>query len=345
MSEREGSPRETSATTEREGSSSETNGGVRSNIGDVREWLLLDGDRIAVAGLVLSLIFGTLVAVELAGWVPMNQIQPLYYLFSALIGGNITLITVVVSINQLLLSRELKSPGELESQIESIIEYRKEVEDSAGKIAPVKPMGFLRLLVENTRQQAQQISGLAVGTTNEDVQERVSDFVSTLTDQLDYVDDLLQKSDAGTFEVLSVTLSTNYAEQINEARRIRAVHGDDLSETMMDALNGLIDGLQNVDVARQYFKSVYLQDELSSLSRVLMYAGVPAEALSAVALLAFTAGGGETFPMENVRLLVPVAATVGFLPLALLVAFILRTATVTQRTAATLPFTTPEQEQ
>lgn len=152
------------------GSSPETNGGVRSNITDTWEWLLLDGNRIAVTGLVLAIIFGTLVAVELAGWVPMNQIQPVYYLFSALVGGNITLITVVVSINQLLLSRELKSPGELESQMEGVIEYRKSVEESAGEIAPVKPMGFLRLLVEDTRREAQRIGGLAVGTTDEDVQ-------------------------------------------------------------------------------------------------------------------------------------------------------------------------------
>lgn len=344
MSEQKGSSPETSGANDPE-RSSETNGGIRTTIGDFREWLLLDGDRIAVTGLVLSVIFGTLVAVELAGWVPMNQVQPAYYLFSALIGGNITLITVVVSINQLLLSRELKSPGELESQMESVIEYRKSVEESAGEVAPVKPMGFLELLAEDTRQQAQKIGGLAVGTTDEEVRERVSDLVSTLTDQLDYVDELLDESDTGTFEVLSVTLSTNYAEQINETRRIRATYDDDLSEAMMDALDGLIDGLQNLDVARQYFKGVYLQDELSSLSRVLMYAGIPAEAVSAVALLAFTAGGGGTFPTENARLLVPVAATVGFLPLALLVAFILRTATVTQRTAATLPFTTPEQEQ
>jgi hypothetical protein len=72
---------------------------------------------------------------------------------SSLISGNLTLITVVVSINQLLLSREMSSPGELESQIQNVIEYRKDVEDHAGDIAPVKPLGFLELLFSNTRQE------------------------------------------------------------------------------------------------------------------------------------------------------------------------------------------------
>lgn len=320
--------------------------GVRGGIDAYREWFLLDGDRRRVAATVLAGILAILVGVELAGWVPMNEIQPLYYLFSALIGGNITLITVVVSINQLLLSRELKSPGELESQIENVIDYRREVEESAGEVAPVKPMGFLRLLTENTRQEAQKLGGLAVNTTHGDAQERIGDLVSALTDQMDRVDELLAgESEAGTFEVLSVTLSTNYAEQINEARRLRAEYGDELSEDVREGLDGLIEALQNVDVARQYFKGIYLQDELSSLSRALMYAGIPAEAFSAAALLAFTAGGAGTLPMDNASLWIPVVATVGFVPLALLVAFILRTATVAQRTATTLPFTTPEQEQ
>ncbi len=36
--------------------------------------------------------------------------------------------------------------------------------------------------------------------------------------------------------------------------------------------------------------------------------------------------------------------TIGLVPLSIFCSFILRTATVTRRTAATLPFTSPEQE-
>lgn len=107
-----------------------------------RKWVLLDGNRLLVAGATmaaLSVSFGALVS---SGLVPLHWTQPVFYVFSALIGGNMTLITVVVSINQLLLSREMKSPGELESQIEEGIEYRREVEDAADEVAPVQPLGF-----------------------------------------------------------------------------------------------------------------------------------------------------------------------------------------------------------
>jgi len=42
----------------------------------------------------------------------------------------------------------------------------------------------------------------------------------------------------------------------------------------------------------------------------------------------------------SLRILVPVTVTVGFAPISLLFAFIVRVATVTQRTVSTIPFTT-----
>ncbi|WP_433628914.1 hypothetical protein [Halomicrococcus sp. NG-SE-24] len=305
---------------------------LESRADRAREWLLLDGNRLVVAFLTAAALLTLFGLSTSLGLLPLEQSQPAFYVFSALIGGNMTLITVVVSINQLLLSRELKSPGELESQIENVIDYRQEVEDAAGEIAPVEPHGFLKLLFQNTRQEAQRLGGLAA--QSDDAWDEVNDLVTTLTDHVDEITRILEESDADVFQVLSVTLTTNYANQINQARRIRHRRSDELSELTLDCLGRLIDRLQEIDVARQYFKSVYLQDELSSLSRVLLYAGIPAEAFSVVVLLSFTGSGTTVLAANRVVLL----------PLSILFSFILRTATVTERTAATLPVTTPEQE-
>lgn len=48
--------------------------------------------------------------IELLDLVPLSDVQPTFYIFSGLIGENLALITVVVSLNQ---SRELQTPGEL----------------------------------------------------------------------------------------------------------------------------------------------------------------------------------------------------------------------------------------
>jgi hypothetical protein len=306
-----------------------------------REWVLLDGNRYVIAG-GLSVGFGMLTFAILYGLGGItSNTQSLFYVFSSLIGGNITLITVVASINQLLLSQTIQTPGQLQSQVENIIEYRSEVEEAAGEIAPAEPLGFLQLLFENTREEAQRAGGLA--TVESDRSETaIDDLVEELTDHIDDIRGYLDQPDMETFDVLSTTLTTNYANQINRTRQIRDEYDGQLSDATLGALDALIDRLQEIDIARQYFKSIYLQRELSLLSRLLLYGGIPAEAASMGALVLFATPVTGTSRLFVA--IVPVLITVSLIPLGLLLSFIVRITTVTQRTAATIPFTTPGQE-
>lgn len=324
------------------------NGDTRFDVRDAKrrwvEWLLLDGDRlyIAVGGTVLPLVAFALL--ELAGVVPLQRSGGLFYVFGGFVSGNLTLVTVVVSINQLLLSQELNTPGEISSQIQNVVEYREGVEDAAGCVAPVEPLAFLRLLFENTRREAQRLGGLTFHGTPPEERRKIDDLVEYVTERMDEIDELLDRSQTSTFDVLSVTLTTNYARQINRIRRLQAAHGEELPELVTDSLERLVDRFREIDIARQYFKSIYLQEELSSISRVLLYAGGLAEVVAAAVLLSFTASGGSSIPRPALLVVLPVAVAICFLPLAVLASFVLRAATVTKRTVATLPFTTPQQE-
>ncbi len=318
--------------------------GSETGYGKIWQWIVLDGNRLLVAAGPFVAVVVAVATLEAAGLVPLRSLQPTYYLFSGFIGGNLTLITVVVSINQLLLSRELQSPGELQDRIENVTGYRRDVEDAAGEVAPVQPLGFLRLLVEVARREAQRAGGFAAGEVPADVREDLDEVVEELTGNFDDIDALLQQSRVGTFHVLSATLTTNYAEPIKRIRKLRAAHDEDLPVDLQAALGELTDRLRQIDVARQYFKSVYLQEELSALSRILLYGGIPAEAMAAFVLLTYTAAGGAALPREALLAVIPLAVALAFLPLFLLASFVLRIATVTQRTVAVLPFTTPGQE-
>ncbi|MFD1585954.1 hypothetical protein ACFR9U_03090 [Halorientalis brevis] len=329
----------------RAGESRDTDRDTESHRQRWQDWLLLDGDRRLVVGFTTVVLFLVIASVVVSELAPLRDLQPLFYVLGGLIGGNLTVITVVVSINQLLLSRELQAPPDLESQIEGIIEYRSDVEDAAGQVAPVEPLGFLRLLFENTRREAQRLGGLATSETDEQTYEEINEVVSEITTQTDRVDSLLQQSQTSTFDVLSVTLTTNYATDINRLRQIEWEHGAQLPADVSDAVDTLVHQLQNIDIARQYFKSVYLQQELAELSRNLFYAGLPSVTVVAIGLLLLTGPSGTVFTSPYLRAFVPLFVTVGLLPITILFAYIVRIATVTQRTAATLPFTTPAQEQ
>ncbi|SEV95055.1 hypothetical protein [Natrinema salifodinae] len=315
-----------------------------SETGRLKQWLLLDGNRFAVA-IVLAVAFWlTYMALSLGGVAPLTDLQSLFYAFSGLISGNFTLITVVVSINQLLLSRELKSPGELESDIEETVDYRQEIESVANRTAPAEPSGFLRLVVESARRDAQRLGGIATTTAPADAGDEIDEIVSDLTDEFDRIDRLVQESDSGIFNTLSTMLETNFAHEIRRLDEVRRTNGDALSAEADAAIDDLLDRLRELDIARQYFKSVYLQVELSRLSRYLFYAGIPAVGVALGALFVLTGLSGPPLGRSVRAVVFPAAVAVGTFPLALLFSYILRTATVTERTAAITPFTTPEQE-
>lgn len=308
------------------------------------EWILLTGNRGLIAGIIAAIFAAVFTGLQYVGIVPLSSSQPLFYAYSSLIAGNLTLITVVISINQLFLSRELRPPGELRTQIDNIVEYREGIEHTAGEIAPPNPLGFLRILVESTRQKAQELGGFAHDGVVQSGDEELADVVATVTNQMDHVDTHLTQANRDTFSVLSEMLEANYAWQIYRLRVVRAEHTDDIADVAHETITELIDRLKDIDVSRQYFRSIYLQEELSTLSRYLLYTGLPSVVTSLAALLVLTAPPEGPNTVVDLQVLLPVTLTIGLIPLAILCSFFLRTATVTKLTAATIPFTTPEEK-
>lgn len=102
--------------------------------------------------------------------------------------------------------------------------------------------------------------------------------------------------------------------------------------------------LQQIDVARQYLKTLYMQDELSRLSTRLLLVGVPTVFVSIVMLKLFAASSGILFSTGTFTVLTDIAVTIALAPLAVVFSFVLRIAAVARRTVAITPFTTASQE-
>ena len=117
---------------------------------------------------------------------PLGQASPLFYVFGGLIGGNLTLITVVISINQLVLSRELGAPGKIQQQMKDMNEYRDEIAEATNReILPYLPPAFLELLLKTTRQRA-QARPETVAQTDQQIQTEVPALVTAITDHADH---------------------------------------------------------------------------------------------------------------------------------------------------------------
>jgi hypothetical protein len=114
------------------------------------QWVLIDGNRLLIAGALLGGILALLLALLAANLFPRAPGEPLYLLISAFLGGNLTLITVVIAINQLVFSHELGSPGDLERRTRKAVEYRDQVQEVMDRaVSPVMPGSFLLELHDN----------------------------------------------------------------------------------------------------------------------------------------------------------------------------------------------------
>lgn len=120
-------------------------------------------------GLTVVAHFAVIAGVSLSGIAPLENLQPLYCVFSGMTSGNLTLITVVVAINRVLLSRTFATPNELGSQIEGIIDYREGIEVTANGVAPVEPLDLLQFLVGSTRREVKHLGNLARSETSEEI--------------------------------------------------------------------------------------------------------------------------------------------------------------------------------
>ena len=309
-------------------------------------WLLLDANRWVVTAAVLVAIFGALVALSVVSPVTLRealgQSDPVETLFQALVTAIITGVTLVVTITQLALSQELGAVGDQRERMEGALSFRRDVEDAIdAPVSPPEPAAFLRALVEATKARAEDLAG-AVGASHDEVlRERVDTYTAGLADDADQVADRLAGAEFGTFGVLFAALDYNYSWKIYEARRLRAEYGDTLSEEATDALEGVVETLRLFGPAREHVKTLYFQWELTNLSRTILYAAVPALVVAIGGVLFLDSPGtvtGTTLGVDNLVLVVVAATTVSLAPFALLLAYVLRIATVAKRTLAIGPF-------
>ena len=318
--------------------------GVTSALRRPREWVFLVEDRMVVAAGLSIVILVLLTGVELATGFFQQQLTPLFYVYGSIIGGNFTLITIVISISQLVISRQLGSPGDLQDRIEETSEYRSAVEEMMGRgVAPVMPTEFLRMLLEHTQTQLDRVVD-QLDDADAPASEDVEDLAYRLSTHIEHVTALLGKSGVGLFDALSVTLQTNYSKEIYEIRSLEEEHDDDYPDEVTEALDELVMRLEQIDVARQYLKTLYMQDELATMSRRLLYTGTPAVLSAIIMMHQFAASTHAILAPRTLSALVPITLTLGVAPLTVLFAYVLRISVVSQRTVAITPFTTPTQE-
>lgn len=306
------------------------------------EWFLLEGDRRLVAASILLGVCVVTAGAVFSGAVALTDGDALTRSFAALIAGNFTLITITISINQLILAREFDTPDVLYEHVEEMIRYRETVEETAGAtIAPTTPGAFLDFLGRRVTEHAETLREETTDPTGpaaEQLVATVEAYTASVTAEVAALTGALEHSSGTAFDTLLAILNLNITTTFHATRRIQVRYGEALSPKATTALQDLADLIEYIGVARQHLKTLYIQRELSDLSRYVFYAGVPALLVPLLATWVYGAESGATLAGTELQLLVVVTAVAGFAPFAVFFSHLLRIATLTRRTGSLMPF-------
>jgi len=306
----------------------------------VNRWLL----ALAIAGFVFStvVVVGSVHPTESIRMLRTGD--PVETLFQAFVGAIITGVTLVLTLNQLVLSQELGAVGDQRERMEGAMSFRRDAEGVlSSAAAPPEPSAFLRSLVDASAERADAlVDAVADADASDEFADAVDSFARDVAGNANAVGDALEGEQFGTFDVIFAALDYNYSWKLYAARRLRNEYAEECTEGVDAAFDDLVAVLELFGPAREHFKTLYFQWELVDLSRAILYAAIPALATSVSFIVFFEPEAAflaaETLGVSHALVLVAAGSTVATFPFAVLLSYVVRIATVTKRTLSIGPF-------
>ena len=314
----------------------------------VKLWLLLRANRLVVAGVLTVAVFVAFVAVasnlspSLAA--KAGASDPIETLFSAMITAIVTGATLVVTIGQLVLTQENGPLGDQRERMAGSMDVRDAVADLTGAPAPTDPNAFLAAILGAAAERARALDESVrerqgADATGTAIVEDVERFADRVVDDADEVRTQLDGARFGSFDVVFAALNFDYGRKLPNVERLRDEHGSELTDRERDLLDELWESLSLFAPAREHVKTLYFQWALIDLSRLILYAAVPALVVAGVMVGVVDSGTfpGQTLGVDHLTLAVGGAFAATLLPFALFVAYVLRILTLAKRTLAIGP--------
>jgi hypothetical protein len=322
----------------------------RMNEKRLRYWILIDGDRWLVAtGLTVSFF---LVLLFIGAFGPpsfratMRNTDQVGTTFQALTASLITGVTLVVTIGQLVLSEEFGPLAEKREEVDSVIDFRRDLNESFGSVGPPDPAAFLQWLIARSTQRAEVLEEM-IGTNRDDeLREQVARFVEALVENAEQVDEQLENAQFGDFTVIQAAMDYNYSWKTYGILWLRSEYDDELCDEERELFDDLLDVTMQFGSAREHFQSLYFQWELVRLLRSILVTAIPALVVAVATLLYLEPNSfvGVTFGTESIIWVVSAAAALTLVPFFILTSLILRIGTVAKRTSANGPFVVHESD-
>ncbi|WP_266082629.1 hypothetical protein [Haladaptatus caseinilyticus] len=303
----------------------------------VLEWILIEGNRLLITVGGSAMIFVLFLLLSHYGVIAFTNENSVTRMASGMIAGTFSLVTLVVSVNQLILSQEFSPAGDFRDRLDGVLDFRQDVEQMAGVPAtPAAPSQILLLLATAIQHRANSLATALGDHDDEEYRARAVQFANSVAESTEQIDKSLDQTGETAFDTLSVAVNYDDVWQLYATKHLRN-DASSLSEETAQNFDDLIDLLQLFRIAQEHFKTVYLQRELTRFSQLTIYCGIPAVLAAVLITVLYGDIGGGTIAVMYLPYVTSFLATLVFVPLVLLAAYILRTATLTRRSAAIGP--------
>lgn len=312
----------------------------------VVRWVLLTGPRTVVMFALMVAVFIALLGLAVVRPVGMsdllNETTAVKTLFSNLLNGAILLVSIVVSINSVVLSQEITDLENQQDRIAASVEYHNHIESFIeADITPARPADFLNAVLYAISRHVQSLAQLATESTNDEFQEEVEAFADQVAEDIEQARHTLTTAQFGSIQVLLAGLNYNYSGQLHTVRGLQRKYETDLRDEEEEAIATIIDILTYVGSGREYFKSLYYKQELARLSSRLLIVSLPVIVFTSYVMLALDANllpDISLFRVSPLLLFVSFSYTIALAPYIILTTYIMRATTITLRTLAAGPF-------
>lgn len=289
-------------------------------------WVLLNGNRWLIAGVLASVVFVLFFVLGRSGVIGMETEDPSILLLSVYIAGNLTLVPIAITINQLVLSREFGKPHTFRERDDGVSQLRRDLKELADvSFIPPSPESFLRLLVETIEERTTAVDDVLATDHENETSFQAALFLEELDENTERVRRTLDRTDFGSYRLLDSMLRMNSAWLIGTAEYLQA---DAAESPPAEPFDRIEEVLRLFNVTRQYTKTLHAQKELATLSRLLLYTGFAALLVSALGMLVYATPLAGQFSGTSMVTAFSLVSAVVFTPLAFLTSYMLRLSTL-----------------
>ncbi|WP_114577327.1 hypothetical protein [Saliphagus sp. LR7] len=306
-------------------------------------WVVLNADRrlltaALAAGVFLALmIWGVTRSPSIRGL--MARTDVVETTFQALIGALITGTTLVVSINQLVLSQEIGPLGGQRERMDRAMDFYQNTDDLLDVPSPASPGLFMKEIIDATSDRARAFESALEGSDDEELREGIEAYVSDLLENAETATEQLEEAEFGTYSVMNAALNYNYDRKLYDLRWLLSEYDERLTDEQRRTGKETMTALAMYGPAREHVKTLYFQWSLVKLSQGILALAIPAIVVAGgmVFLVDTSTVTGTVLGIDALLWLVCLAYTVCVLPFLLFTSYIVRLATIAKRTAAIGP--------